>query len=245
MANGAYESGTKWGVIPGSEAMSSIYGPQYQGVFGAIAPPKAPTMDSTQASMLGNALFADPFRQKTLWDQQDADRNRKNSAFDNLMKQLNSGSSGGNYNFRSWGSPIPAPTWASTAGVWSQGQINDQANAQRAQLFAQAANQQRGYATRAAAAGFSPMSPLTQFMGQVANQRAGANAAANETNLNWTAAQGNREASQRGESINAGLYGSWANSLAKRNDMMMQAQTNEMNNRLQQQQLLASLIGRM
>lgn len=242
-AGGVYEAGTKWGIIPGSEAQSAQYGPQYAGTYAAIAPPKAATTDQIQAKMLGYGLFADPFRQKTLWDQQDADRNRRNNILDNLVGQL--GSNNGNYNFKAWGSPIPPPTWASTSGVWSQDQINNQANAQRAQLFAQAANQQRGYATRAAATGFSPMSPLTQFMGQVANQRAGANAAANETNLNWTAAQGNREASQRGESINAGLYGSWANALGNQRNMMFQAQTNAMNQRLQQQQLLASLVGKM
>lgn len=236
--------GTKWGTLPGSvEAGSAIYGPQYTGVHSMMAPPTPASMDQQQATMLGNALFRDPWRQNELWDQQDADRNRKNKVFDDLIGQL--GSNNGNYNFKAWGSPIPPPTWASTAGVWSQDQINNQANAQRAQLFAQAANQQRGYTTKAAASGFSPMSPLTQFMGQVANQRAGANAAANETNLNWTAAQGNREASQRGESINAGLYGSWANALGQQQNMRFQAQTNAMNQRLQQQQLLASLVGRM
>lgn len=244
MSASVVPSGSKWAVLPGSvEAGSAIYGPQYTGVHTMMAPPPPPTMDSTQATMLGNGLFADPFRQNTVWQQQDADRNRRNKVFDDLVGQLKSNN--GNYNFKAWGSPIPAPTWASTAGVWSQDQINNQANAQRAQLFAQAANQQRGYTTKAAASGFSPMSPLTQFMGQVANQRAGANAAANETNLNWTAAQGNREASQRGESINAGLYGSYANALAQQQDMQFQAQTNAMNQRLQQQQLLASLVGKM
>ena len=242
-AGGVYEAGTKWGIIPGSEGQSRDYGPQYGGTWGAIAPQKPVSMDQQQATMLGNALFRDPWRQNELWDQQDADWNRKNKVYDQLLRSI--GTNSGNYNFKAWGSPIPPPTWASTAGVWSQDQINNQANAQRAQLFAQAANQQRGYTTKAAASGFSPMSPLTQFMGQVANQRAGANAAANETNLNWTAAQGNREASQRGESINAGLYGSWANALGQQQNMRFQAQTNAMNQRLQQQQLLASLVGKM
>lgn len=244
MAMAAYKPGTRFGFIPGSaDAGSALYGPQYQGVYGAIEAPDAPTMDSVQAGLLSSAAMNDPGRMNRQWNQQDADWNRKNKVYDQLLDSI--GTNNGNYNFKAWGSPIPPPTWASTAGVWSQDQINNQANAQRAQLFAQAANQQRGYTTKAAASGFSPMSPLTQFMGQVANQRAGANAAANETNLNWTAAQGNREASQRGESINAGLYGSWANALGQQQNMRFQAQTNAMNQRLQQQQLLASLVGRM
>jgi len=239
MAMASYKPGGKFGFIPGSqEAGSALYGPGYQGVYGYIEPPEPEP----------GTPWEDTNRKYELWDQQDADRAKKNKYLDDLIGQINGRNSIGpksSYNFQSWGQPIPAPTWASTAGVWNQGQINQQANQQRAQLFAQAANQQRGYSTRAAQAGFSPMSPLTQFMGQAANQRAGAAAAANETNLNWNAALGNREASQRGESINAGLYGNYTNALARQQDMAMQGQSQQFNQRLQQQQLLASLIGKM
>jgi len=231
-----YKPGGKFGFIPGSqEAGSALYGAGYQGVMGYIEPGEGTDLEAAD-------------HRTQMWAQQDQDRTRRNRYLDDLIGQINGRNSIGpksSYNFQSWGQPIPAPTWASTAGVWSQGQINQQANQQRAQLFAQAANQQRGYSTRAAQAGFSPMSPLTQFMGQAANQRAGAAAAANETNLNWNAALGNREASQRGESINAGLYGNYTNALARQQDMAMQGQSQQFNQRLQQQQLLASLIGKM
>jgi len=236
MALTTYKPGGKFGFIPGSqEAGSALYGPGYQGVMGYIEPGEGTDLEAAD-------------HRTQMWAQQDQDRTRRNRYLDDLIGQINGRNSIGpksSYNFQSWGQPIPAPTWASTAGVWSQGQINQQANQQRAQLFAQAANQQRGYSTKAAQAGFSPMSPLTQFMGQAANQRAGAAAAANETNLNWNAALGNREASQRGESINAGLYGSYTNALARQREMAMQGQSQQFNQRLQQQQLLASLIGKM
>lgn len=223
-------------MIPGSqETGSALYGPGYLGTMGYIEPGEGTDLEAAD-------------HRTQMWAQQDQDRTRRNRYLDDLIGQINGKQTIGpksNYNFQSWGNPIPAPTWASTAGVWSQNQINQQANQQRAQLFAQAANQQRGYSTKAAQAGFSPMSPLTQFMGQAANQRAGAAAAANETNLNWNAALGNREASQRGESINAGLYGSYTNALARQREMAMNAQSQEFNQRLQQQQLLASLIGKM
>lgn len=236
MALTTYKPGGKFGFIPGSqEAGSALYGAGYQGVMGYIEPGEGTDLEAAD-------------HRTQMWAQQDQDRTRRNRYLDDLIGQINGRNSIGpksSYNFQSWGQPIPAPTWASTAGVWSQGQINQQANQQRAQLFAQAANQQRGYSTRAAQAGFSPMSPLTQFMGQAANQRAGAAAAANETNLNWNAALGNREASQRGESINAGLYGSYTNALARQREQAMQGQSQYDNQRLQQQQLLASLIGKM
>lgn len=236
MALTTYRAGGRIGMIPGSqETGSALYGPGYLGTMGYIEPGEGTDLEAAD-------------HRTQMWAQQDQDRTRRNRYLDDLIGQINGRNSIGpksSYNFQSWGQPIPAPTWASTAGVWSQGQINQQANQQRAQLFAQAANQQRGYSTRAAQAGFSPMSPLTQFMGQAANQRAGAAAAANETNLNWNAALGNREASQRGESINAGLYGNYTNALARQQDMAMQGQSQQFNQRLQQQQLLASLIGKM
>lgn len=236
MALTTYRAGGRIGMIPGSqETGSALYGPGYLGTMGYIEPGEGTDLEAAD-------------HRTQMWAQQDQDRTRRNRYLDDLIGQINGRNSIGpksSYNFQSWGQPIPAPTWASTAGVWNQGQINQQANQQRAQLFAQAANQQRGYSTRAAQAGFSPMSPLTQFMGQAANQRAGAAAAANETNLNWNAALGNREASQRGESINAGLYGSYTNALARQREMAMQGQSQQFNQRLQQQQLLASLIGKM
>jgi len=235
MALTTYKPGGYYGIIPGSKDAGGVHDPRYQGVIGYIEPGEGTDLEAAD-------------HRTQMWAQQDQDRTRRNRYLDDLIGQINGRNSIGpksSYNFQSWGQPIPAPTWASTAGVWSQGQINQQANQQRAQLFAQAANQQRGYSTKAAQAGFSPMSPLTQFMGQAANQRAGAAAAANETNLNWNAALGNREASQRGESINAGLYGNYTNALARQREMAMQGQSQQFNQRLQQQQLLASLIGKM
>lgn len=234
MAAGAYKAGTKWGIIPGSEQMSSLYGPQYQGLFGAIEPgdPGPDPMERMRRQS----------REDTMWGQQDSDWRRRNNLYDKLLGNI------GNFNSsmssRTYGGTIPAPQYASTAPIWSQQQINAQANSQRAQMQAQAANQVRGYATSAAARGFSPMSPLTQFLQQAAGQRANIGASQNETNLNWNAAEGNRAAQQRGEGINAGLYGSYTSALARNRDQQMQAQAMGQSQQMDQYRLLANLLGK-
>lgn len=234
MAAGAYKAGTRWGIIPGSEGMSSLYGPQYQGVFGAIEPgdPGPDAMEQMRQRS----------RQDTLWGQQDADWRRRNRLYDDILGGLSNFNS--SMTSRTYGGTIPAPAYASTAPIWSQQQINAQAGQQRAQMQAQAANQVRNYATSAAARGFSPMSPLTQFLQATAGQRANIGAAQNETNLNWTAAEGNRAAQQRGEGINAGLYGSYTSALARNRDQQMQAQAMGQSQKMDQYRLLASLLGR-
>lgn len=240
MAMQVLEPGSKWGIIPGSDiGRSPFEQPGYHGVYGVIGPPK-PTgswlseLNDISGYEQGQAANA---QQRKQWGQQ-------NDAYDQLMKSIDNQNSNSYYNFKSWGTPIPAPQFASTAGIWSQDQINKQANLQRAQVYAQAQNANMAYANRAAASGFSPMSPLTQFLQNNNMQRAAQSAATNQTNLNWTAAQGNREASQRGESINAGLYGSYTDALARQRQMMLQAQQQAFAQQQAQQQLLAGLIGR-
>lgn len=231
--------GTKWGIIPGSAHSNPLgSGAGYEGI-GSMIGPQGP-------SDYGGTTFMDDFlqdqRRDQVWGQQDQDRNRRNKLYDKLMSGL------GNFNSsahsRTYGGMIPAPSYASTAPIWSQQQINAQAGQQRAQMQAQAANQVRHYATGAAARGFSPMSPLTQFLQQTAGQRANIGAAQNETNLNWNAAEGNRAAQQRGEGINAGLYGSYTSALARARDQEMQAQAQGNSQQMEQYRLLASLLGR-
>lgn len=232
---GQYVAGTRWGMLPGSDvAGQELYGPMYRGQFGAIAP--------------------GPQNQGTKWWEEDQDRATAlgRSANDyrtkqELLNKLMGGQQGyhATSSASSYGGMIPAPQYASTAPIWTQQQINNQANSQRAQMQAQAVNQVRGYATNTAQRGFSPMSPLTQFLQQTAGQRANIGAAQNETNLNWNAAEGNRKAQQGGESINAGLYGSYTSALARARDQQMQSQAQGFSQNMQQQQLLASLLGRM
>lgn len=233
MASGTYSAGTRWGIIPGSEKMSSIYGPKYTGVWGAIeqGDPGPDAMEQMRQRS----------RQDTLWGQQDADWRRRNKLYDNILDDMGYSS---RMSSRTYGGAIPAPTYASTAPIWSQQQINAMANQQGAQMQAQAANAVRGYATSAAARGFSPMSPLTQFLQQTAGQRANIGAMQNATNLNWTAAEGNRAAQQRGESINAGLYGSYTSALARARDQQMQAEAMGRSQQMDQYRLLANLLGR-
>lgn len=231
-------SGSRYGVLPGSDTVGQeLYGPQYRGMMGLIAP--ADPRQNYQG--LADSMAYE--QQGLANQQQQKEWGQHNQIYKQLMDSIG-GNGGGNYNFQSWGQPVPSPNWASTSGIWSRGQIDQQANLQRSQLYANAANQSRNYANQAAARGFSPMSPLTSFMENMNMNAANQAAAANTTNLNWTAAQGNREAQQRGESINAGLYGSWTDALARQRSMQMQAQQQAFNQRYQQQQLLAGLLGR-
>lgn len=232
MPNGAYAAGTRFGFLPGSaDAGKSLYGPMYQGVFGAMEP---------GPQNQGGYWWEDEQDRQTARNRAANDYGNKQDLWDKLMGNIGRSS----INASSNSQPIPGPNYASTAPIWSQGQINAQANQQRAQMQAQAANATRGYATSAAARGFSPMSPLTQFMQQVNNQRANIGAAQNETNLNWMAAEGNRGAQQRGEGINAGLYGSYTSALARQRDQQLQAQAMQQSYGMDQYRLLASLLGR-
>lgn len=240
MGSGVYSPGTKYGMIPGSNLGKSPFDTSLGGLYGAIAPPTA------EDQAIRNNMV--PW-----WEQaQDRDtaRNRAAGEYSNkqdLWKSIMGGTQGynsSNSSASSYGNMIPAPQYASTAPIWSQQQINNQANSQRAQMQAQAANSVRGYATGAAQRGFSPMSPLTAFLQQTAGQRANIGAAQNETSLNWNAAEGNRAAQQRGEGINAGLYGSYASALARARDQQLQSQSMGFNQDMERNRLLASLIGR-
>lgn len=224
----AYEFGTKFGFVPGSQvAGSRIYGPQYQGVYGAMNPPDS--LKAAQAAQLQNQTALDTQKfdmMKGLWGQ--------------LSKNLGSS---GSINASSYGGMIPAPNYMTPGPIWNQGQINSQANQQRAQMQAQAANATRGYATSAAARGFSPMSPLTQFMQQTMGQRANIGAAQNETKLNWDAALGNAQNMNQQSGINAGLYGSYTDALAKNRSLDLQAQNQQWGQQNEMINLLSKLLG--
>jgi hypothetical protein len=213
-------------------------GQTYTDIIGQVAPP--------EYRDYGGTSWMDDYQQdqqrQTQYGQQNADWKQRRDLYDKLAGSF------GNFNSsassRSYGGMIPQPSYASTGPIWNQQQINAQAGTQRAQMMAQAANQTRSYATSAAQRGFSPMSPLTQFMQQLSGQRANIGAAQNETNLNWNAAEGNRAAQQRGEGINAGLYGSYTSALARSRDQDMQAQAQGQSQKMEQYRLLAGLLGR-
>lgn len=235
MAMQVLNPGSRYGILAGSDlnrGANAGTSALYQGVYGVTAAPDPWDL-------------AGQDRKQQMWDQQDDDRGRRNRLYDQLLKGL-----GGNQgytsstNYSSYGNMIPQPGWASTAPIWTQQQINAQAGNQRAQMQAGAENQVRHYATSAAQRGFSPMSPLTQFMQQTAGQRANIGAAQNESQLNWNAAEGNRGAQQRGEGINAGLYGSYTSALARARDQQMQQQAQGYGQQMDQYRLLSSLLGR-
>lgn len=110
-------------------------------------------------------------------------------------------------------SSVPAPNYGSINSVYTPQQISSEANAQRANLYAQAQNANRQYAMQAGAAGYSPMSPLTQFMTNTNNMRVAGNAAQNETNLRFNAAQANADAALKQQGVNANLYDAYSRAL--------------------------------
>jgi hypothetical protein len=239
MAGPTYQAGTTWGVLPGSQAAGQeLYGPMYRGQFGAMAPgdPNQEMQSRSWEQQYGQQDLSNQHQQQ-MWG-------RQNQIYDRILGGLGQQGYHATVNYGNYGSMIPAPQYANTGPIWSQQQINNQANSQRAQMMAGAANGVRQYATRAAQSGFSPMSPLTQFLQQTAGQRANIGAAQNETQLNWNAAQGNRQAEQAGEGINAGMYGSYTSALARARDQQLQAQSQGFNQNMQQYGLLASLLGR-
>lgn len=221
-----YEAGTRFGFMPGSQAAGSrLYGPQYQGVYGAIAPvdklkdaQAAATYGGEQRAQERFGLFKDLFGQFGK----------------NWNSSINSSTTGFN---------VPAPNYLTPSPVWSQNQINSMANSQGAQMQAQAANATRGYANAAAARGFSPMSPMTQFMQQVNGQRANIGAAQNATKLNFDAALGNANNMNAQSGINANLYGSYTGALGQARGQQLQAQNQGTTNQLEMLNLISRLLG--
>jgi hypothetical protein len=227
--------GTQWGILPGSAHSNPLgSGAGYEGVGSMIAPNQG-----------HNPQYQDYLaeqQQQTQWGQQNQDWANRNKLYNSMLGGI--GNFNSNMNYRSGSNYIHPPSYASTGPIWNQQQINAQAGNQRSQMMAQAANQTRGYANSAAQRGFSPMSPMTQFMQAISGQRANIGAAQNESNLNWSAAEGNRAAQQRGEGINAGLYGSYTSALARSRDQDMQAQAQGYSQQMDQYRLLSSLLGR-
>lgn len=224
-----YEAGTKFGFVPGSQvAGSRLYGPQYQGVYGAMAPPDK-LKEAQASSLLG---------QQT----RDAE---KFDLFKNLFGKISSGIGSGSssFNWNKEGFDVPKPNYMTPGPVWSQNQINSMANSQGAQMQAQAANATRGYANSAAARGFSPMSPMTQFMQQVNGQRANIGAAQNATKLNWDAALGNANNMNAQSGINANLYGSYTGALGQARGQSIQAQSLQQQQQNEMINLVARLLG--
>lgn len=200
MALQAVSSQARYGFIPGSaDAMNGPFmnSPLYQGIASLIEP-GTPGMDS----------FAFDQRQKG-WDQQ----NQKFDMWKKLFGNLTPGMGQGNSSFQYHSPNIPAPQYISTGPVWTQQQINSQANMQRNNLLTQANNQSRQFTQGLGSRGFSPMSMFGDFNSQNNLMHANAAAANNETQLNFNSAQANKDAELKAAGINAGLYGDYTRNL--------------------------------
>ena len=194
---GVFDSGTKFGFLPGSQvAGSALYGPQYQGVYGAVAPPdflKVAQMESLRQEM-----------------------GLKQDKFDLLKGFLNSYKPGNMFGTGSMSTSypsLPTPNYVNAAPVWSQQQIDAQAGLQRAKLLGQAQSASRQFQQGLAGRGFSPLSPIGGFMEQNNLMQAASGAASNETNLNFNAAKANSDARLAAQGINSDLYGKYITAL--------------------------------
>jgi hypothetical protein len=166
-------------------------------------------------------------------------RNLGRGFLEKLLRGNGDWSGSGFYNSRPV-NQIPRPRYVGEGGVWTQRQIDNQANLQRAQLYGDAARQDRGLAQNMAARGFSPMSPM---LGSMQNQnmwRAYQGAAANETGLNFDAAKANRDAQLQAQRINAGIYGDYARALAQQQEIQAR---NQMQGQSQRYDLITRLLG--
>lgn len=155
-------------------------------------------------------------RQQVLDAQENATFKMQQQKWDmvrNLFGGLGNGSFGLGFNMNSNPASIPAPAYIHAAPVWSQNQINSQANLQRNNLLTQANNSSRDFSQQMASRGFSPFSPFAMMNQQNNLMRANAGAAANETNLNFNSAQANSDAMLKAQGINAGLYGDYTRNL--------------------------------
>lgn len=136
--------------------------------------------------------------------------------YGNLLRQ---GTGGGNSNMLLNLSrnpfSVPAPNYVPTSPVWTQQQIDAQSNLQRANLQQQAATQNRQFSNQLGVRGFSPLSPLADFMANNNAMKANASAASNETQLNFGAAQANSDARLKAAQINAGMWGDWVKGLVE------------------------------
>jgi len=132
---------------------------------------------------------------------------------------------GGGFGLNSTFGAPPAPNYVSGGPVYTQGQINAQSNLQRANLQQQGASTAHQLGNQYASQGFSPVaSPFVSYAQQNAMLKANSGAAQNETNLNWTAAQANKNAELDAAKVNASLYGDWLNSLMQGQNLGIQEQ---------------------
>lgn len=132
----------------------------------------------------------------------------------NFLKGFKPGGSGGlslSSNFPA----LPGPNYISPQPVYSQQQVDNMSGLQRSALLGQAQNQTRQFTQGLASRGFSPLSPLGQYMGQSNLMKANAGAAANETQLNFDAAKANSDARLTAEQVNTGRYGSYIDALSR------------------------------
>lgn len=207
---GAFKAGTKWQPIgPVTPGGADMPGAQ---MWGAVEPPDWEKYQVQEGIRREAALWDDPRKEAAM-----------GRAF-NMMKTLfddgqQTVERGGRSAFSTPG--IPAPRYMNAGPVWSQQQINAQSNLQRGNLLSQANNQSAQFNNQLANRGFSPLSPFGMLNQQSNLMRANAGAAANETNLNWTAAKGNSDAALQAGGINAKLYGDYAQALGNSRNAQM------------------------
>lgn len=199
---GVFDPGTKFGFVPGSQvAGSALYGPQYQGVYGAIAPPDFLKVTQRDALLADTQMKQDKF-----------------NLLKGMLGKFDFGGGDGSFSSMPFGN-IPAPNYITPGPVWSQQQINAASNLQRGNLLTQAATQNDMFNKDLASRGFSPFSPFGAYQANANIMRANSGAAANETNLNFNSAKANSDAKLQGAGINANLYGDYIKALASQQQM--------------------------
>lgn len=124
-----------------------------------------------------------------------------NTLFPWVQQQMGGMLGGGKGQFGYNGPGLPAPPPISDAPVYSEQQINQNVNAQRAENDAATVSKQRGVQGQMASRGYGANSPLSMALQNSLSMGNLATNTANERDLRWQAAQGN--ATQRLEAQKA------------------------------------------
>lgn len=203
-----FRPGTTWGSIynaaksPWTQQGSNG---QHMEMTGLIEPDNP--FDNNLKAMQANAL-----------QQQTAQSQQKFDLLQSFLKGFKPGGAG-SLNFSSNSPNLPAPNYLTPSPVYGQSQIDAMSGLQRSNLLGQAANSTRQFTSGLANRGFSPLSPMGNFMGQSNLMKAHAGAASNETNLNFNAAKANSDAQLQAQGINAGLYGNYIGALGQQRNI--------------------------
>lgn len=241
---GEYSFGTTFGQIGSRSDPTNPSLP----VFGVVGGP-----DANQMQLLNRELY-DPGhwqRERAMGDLALGDAQFKSGQqkqlWGALFPQIKNAFGGDSFVGKLYNNPftIPAPNYLTPSPVWSQGQIDAQSNLQRANLQQQAAVQSRDFANKMGSRGFSPLSPLSDFMANNNNMKANAAAAANETQLNFGAAQANSDARLKAAQVNAGMWGDWVRNLVEGQKIYQADISSQRDYNLQRQNMMLGLLGKL